>query len=75
MCSSPWLTSTMSLPAAIDFVQQRHPALLQSWLQKIFEEFLAEQVQAVAAHSAQHGMQQPRGEYPIRHVKKRPRQR
>ncbi len=47
----------------------------QSRFQKIFEEFLAQQIQPVAAHSAQHGVQQPRGERSIRDVKERPRQR
>src|SRR5277367_14574 len=37
-------------------VQQLHAALLQARLQKIFEKLFAQQVQAIAAHSPQHGM-------------------
>ena len=57
------------------FVQLGDAALFQSRFQKIFEEFLAEQVQAVAAHSAQHGVQQARGKHAIGHVEKRSRKR
>ena len=57
------------------FVKQRHAALLQSRLQKIFEKLLPQQIQAIAAHSAQYRMQQARGEFPIRHIQKWPGQR
>ena len=55
------------------FVQFGYAARFQSRLQKIFEEFLAEQVQAVAAHSSQHCVKKPRGEDAIGDVEKGPR--
>ena len=56
------------------FVQLGDAALFQPRLQKIFEEFLAEQVQAVAAHSAQHSVKKARGEDAVGDVEKRPRE-
>src|SRR5271168_5325331 len=42
--------------------------LLQARLQKIFEEFFAEEIEAVAADSAQDGVQQAGGENAVGHV-------
>ena len=38
------------------------PSCFQARLQKIFEEFLAEEIEAVAADSAEHGVKQAGGE-------------
>src|ERR1700746_1309788 len=57
------------------FVQLGDAARFQSWLQKIFEEFFTEQIEAITARSAQNGVEQARGKHAIRHVKEWPRDR
>jgi len=43
-------------------LQSGNAWLLQAWLQKIFEEFFAEEVETVAADSAQDRVEEARGE-------------
>ncbi len=51
------------------FLQFRDALLLQARLQKIFEEFFAQQVQTVAADSAEDGVQEAGGEDAVGDVK------
>ncbi len=55
------------------FLQFFHAGLPEARLQEILKEFLTEQIQAIAADAAQHGVQQSRGEDAVRGVQKWPR--
>ena len=72
--SSPWLTSTTSAPDLHQFLHLAHASLFQARLQLVLEEFFAQQIEAVAGHSAQHGMHRPRGKLAVRGIKKRTQQ-
>ena len=57
------------------FVQQGNSARFQPRLQRVFEKLFAQQVQAIATHSAQNRMQQPGRKFPIGDVQQRTRYR
>ena len=71
MWSSPWLTSTTICTRGHHFLEFLDPRLLQPGFQKIFEEFVAQKIEPVAALAAQHGVKHARGEHSIRGKKQR----
>ena len=51
-----------------DAPERLDAARLQARLKKVFEKFLAEQIEPVPARVPQHGMQHACGEHPVRGV-------
>src|ERR1700722_4340281 len=58
-----------------DFFESSNPGVFQSWLEEILKEFLAEEVEPIAAYAAQDRVEKACGEHAIGGVEKRARDR